>query len=228
MSGETHITTQTKDSTEVRVPLRRERILDAAIRLADTGGIESLTMRRLGQELGVKAMSLYNHVTNKDDILDGILEMVMCEIDLPSGEADWKVALRASAISAHEALSRHPWACSLMMSPAVESVARLRWMNAVLGTLREGGFSAELTHHAYHALDSHIVGFTLWMVNLPAVGKELREMAEDFLRDLPVDDLPYLVEHIEYHVNEPGDDESEFEFGLDLILNGVERMRDRT
>jgi AcrR family transcriptional regulator len=213
--------------TGERVPLSRERVLHAAIELADADGIASLTMRRLGQALGVEAMSLYNHVANKDDILNGIVEIVMGEIALPAGE-DWKAALRASALSAHEALWRHPWACSLMMSPANSSPARLRWMDAVLGCLREAGFSAALTHHAYHALDSHITGFTLWVVNLPAVGEELKDIAATFLKEHDFDEYPYLVEHIHYHLAPPDDESSEFEFGLDLILDGLERLRDQS
>mgnify|MGYP002779015960 CR=1 FL=1 len=214
---------------EERPPLTRERVLHAAIALADARGIESLTMRRLGQELGVEAMSLYNHVANKDDILNGILELVMAEIALPPTDADWKTAIRTTAISSHHVLLRHPWACGIMMSPTRTSESRLRWMDGVLGCLRQNGFSAELTHHAYHALDSHITGFTLWIVNLPALGAELQEIAATFLQDSPTHDYPHLAEHIEYHLTEPVESEegtSEFEFGLDLILDGIERLRD--
>jgi AcrR family transcriptional regulator len=210
-----------------RPPLSRERVLRAAIELVDEGGFGSLSMRRLGNALEVEAMSIYNHVANKDDILNGILEVVMAEIALPPSDTDWKTALRTSAISAHCVLLRHAWACSLMMEPARDSPARLRWMEGVLRSLREGGFSAELTHHAYHALDSHITGFTLWMANLPARGEELKEMAATFLREFPADEYPYLFEHIEFHLEDSGSsDKGEFEFGLDLILDGLERMRD--
>jgi AcrR family transcriptional regulator len=207
-----------------RTPLSRERVLHAAIDLADRGGIESLTMRKLGHALGVEAMSLYNHVAKKDDIVAGILELVVREIDVPSGETDWKTAIRRTAISAHEALVRHPWACSLMMSPVAANPARLRWMESVLATLREAGFSPELTHHAYHALDSHITGFTLWQVSLSFSAEDLPAIGAAFLRDLPVDDYPYLAEHIEQHLTDDGHEEgSEFEFGLDLILDGLDR-----
>ena len=213
-----------------RVPLTRERILATAIIQADAGGIDSLSMRRLGQSLGVEAMSLYNHVANKDDILNGILELVMEEIALPAPGANWKAGIRASAMSAHEVLLRHSWACDLMMSPSGVSMARLRWMDSVLGTLRQSGFSVDLTHHAYHALDSHIVGFTLWLANLPARGDDLREMAGTFLQEHPIADMPHLIEHIQYHLDEPlhhdEHDEGEFAFGLDLILDGIERLRD--
>jgi AcrR family transcriptional regulator len=222
------LATQTDASAEPRVPLSRDRVLRAAMRLADEDGFESLTMRKLGQELGVQAMSLYNHVANKDDIRDGIVAIVMEEIEIPSREADWKASLRQSAISAHEALVRHPWACSLMMATTTVSPARMRWMEAVLGTLREAGFSADMTHHAYHALDSHITGFTLWLVSFPFdTVEELEGLAEEFLRELPVDEYPYMAEHVEQHLAEPSpDDPSEFEFGLDLILDGLERIRD--
>jgi AcrR family transcriptional regulator len=216
-------------TTEPRRPLTRDRVLRAAVRLADEGGFESLTMRRLGQELGVQAMSLYNHVAGKDDIRDGIVDIVMSEIEPPSAEVDWKAAIRASAISAHEAFMRHPWACGLEMQAARVTPARLEWSEGILQTFREAGFSAELTHHAYHALESHITGFTLWVVNMPFdTHEELVDLAKDFLRDFPKDRYPYFVEHAEWHIAEqPDPDEpGEFEFGLDLILDGLERARD--
>jgi AcrR family transcriptional regulator len=210
-----------------RVPLTRDRVLQAAIGLADNGGIDSLSMRKLGQALGVEAMSLYNHVADKDAILAGILELVMEEIEAPPTGTDWQSAIRRTAISSHDVLSRHPWACSLMFSPTRVSRARLRWMEAVLATFRAAGFSPELTHHAYHALDSHITGFTLWQVSFPSVSAEdLAQYGAIFLRDLPVAEFPYLAEHVEQHINPPRhEDKGEFEFGLDLLLDGLERSR---
>jgi AcrR family transcriptional regulator len=211
-----------------RVPLSRDRVLRAAIALADDGGIESLSMRRLGQVLGVEAMSLYNHVANKDDILDGMVDFVADEFELPSPGIDWKAAMRKTAISAHEALLRHPWAANLMLSGASVSPARLRYMDSILGGLRGAGFSAAMTDHAYHALDSHIMGFTLWVVSMDlGSDDDLAVMATAFLRELPRDDLPHLAEHVEQHLKERSpDDPTEFEFGLDLILDGLERIRD--
>lgn len=210
-----------------RTPLSKERVLRAAITLADKGGIELLTMRKLAQELGVEAMSLYHYVTKKDDILDGINDLVVSEIEVASKDGDWKAAIRKSAISAHEVLSRHPWACTLMVSRA--SPARLGWMESILGAFRKGGFSAEMTHHAYHALDSHITGFTLWMVSFQFDTRDLAGLAERFLRELPADEYPYLIEHLHQHLKESGDgDEGEFEFGLDLILDGLARLRGST
>jgi len=220
--------TQPHLSAKTRAPLSRERVLHAAIALADEEGIDSLSMRKLGQKLGVEAMSLYNHVANKDDIEDGIVEIVLGEIEVPSGEGDWKAALRQTAISAHEAFVRHRWACGLMMRGTTVSPVRMQWMESVLQTLREAGFSADMTHHAYHALDSHITGFTLWQVSMPFETKaELVDLATDFLQQIPTDEHPYVIEHAEQHIAPASPDgKTEFEFGLDLILDGLERLRD--
>ena len=215
-------------SPEPRVPLSRERVLQAAVRLADDGGIDALSMRRLGQDLGVEAMSLYNHVANKDDLHQGIIELVLAEIESPRDGGGWKEELRRTAISSYQAFTRHRWACGLMMrGPSVSSV-RIEWMEAVLRTLRTGGFSANLTHHAYHALESHITGFTLWVVSMPfETHEELVELAQDFLPTISAERHPFFVEHAEQHLLPPDPEEkSEFEFGLDLILDGLERLRD--
>ena len=215
-----------QDIEDRRPPLSRERVLRAAIDLADAGGIESLSMRRLAQELGVEAMSLYSHVANKGDILDGIVDLVVGEFQLPPPEAEWKSAIRGTAISAHEVLVRHPWSASLVLSGSGVSMARLRYMDAILGTLRRAGFSAEMTDHAYHALDSHIMGFTLWQVGMNlGTEEDLKDMAGQFLAQLSVEEFPHLAEHIEQHLkpSDP-DDVPEFEFGLGLILDGLERL----
>jgi AcrR family transcriptional regulator len=218
--------TQPLPQPEPRIPLSRERVLRAAIALADQGGLESLSMRKLGQELGVEAMSLYHHVANKDDLLDGIVDAVTSEIEVPSEGYDWKEAIRRTAISSHDVFVRHRWSCSLMMRRARVSPDRMRWMEAVLRTFREAGFSADMTHHAYHAIDSHITGFTLWQVSMPFETKEeLVDMAEGFLKEIPVDQYPYVIEHAEQHLAPSSPDgKTEFEFGLDLILDGLERL----
>jgi AcrR family transcriptional regulator len=213
-------------------------VLEAAISLADEHGIESLTMRKLARELGVEAMSLYNHVANKGDLVDGIVDLVLDEMEPPSDVEDWDVAIRRSAVSAHETLLRHPWACSLVMSPRnfrVSGSPRVRYMEGLLRRLREAGFSADLTYHAYHALDSHILGFTMWQLSHMA---EARRLAEDkdfadfaarLVQELRGHDLPHLAEHAEQHLAAPKDDGArQFEFGLDLILDGLERTRDGT
>ncbi|MDQ3690871.1 MAG: TetR/AcrR family transcriptional regulator C-terminal domain-containing protein [Chloroflexota bacterium] len=216
-----------KPGEGIRVPLSRERVLGAAIVLADTDGIELLTMRRLAQALGVEAMSLYHHVARKEDILNGIVDMVVEEIELPPPGVDWHDAIRRTAISAHQVLLRHPWAATRLLSSAVVSRPRLRYMNAILGSLRGAGFSPELTDHAYHALESHIMGFTLWVVGMNLGSHDdLAALATAFLDDLPREDLPHLAEHVEQHLKpqKPGD-EGAFAFGLDLILDGLGRIR---
>jgi AcrR family transcriptional regulator len=208
---------------EIRVPLSRDRILAAAIALADEAGIESLSMRNLAQQLAVEAMSLYHHVANKGELLDSMVDTVFSEMELPIGEGDWRSAMRRSAISAHQVLLSHPWACRLLMSPTGPSPARLRWMNSILGRLRGAGFSPEMTHHAYHALDSHIVGFTLWVLPYRALARERPDFAEQFMAQASLDELPHLAEHIEVHLSDRAGETSEFDFGLDLILDGLER-----
>jgi AcrR family transcriptional regulator len=201
-------------------------VLRTAIALADAGGVEALSMRKLAGELGVEAMSLYHHVAGKDEILSGIVDIVLGEIEPPTSGADWKETIRRSAISAHDAFTRHPWACSLVLTRSGPSPARLRYMDALLASLREGGLPPGLVYHGYHALDSHIMGFTLWQGNFPA-SEDLAALAADFLRDFPADDYPDLAEHIEQHVAGSGHDgESDFEFVLDLILDGLERLRE--
>ena len=220
---------QTDPIRESRAPLSRDRVLRAAIGLADRAGIESLTMRKLAQELRVEAMSLYHYVANKDDILNGIVDLVESEIELPSHGADWKAAIRTTAISYHEILVRHPWAAALTLSATGTRPARWRYMDAILGCLREAGLSDVVTDHAYHALDSHISGFTLWQVQIQIDPEKLPEMAATFLRERPAEEYLHLVEHVHQHLRERNpDDEGSFVFGLDLILDGLERIRDTT
>jgi AcrR family transcriptional regulator len=213
--------------TEPRLPLSRDRILQAALELADEGGIESLTMRKLGQVLGFEAMSLYNYVASKDDLLNGILDLVLAESDPPAPAGEWDTAIRSSAISVHQSLQRHPWACPLLMAPGRVRPARLRYMNSLLGRLREAGFSAETTYHAYHVLDAHIIGFSLWQTTHSYNATQMSDMAAAFERMIPADEYPYLREHGEQHFTEgPHREVSAFEFGLDLILDGFKKIHD--
>ena len=209
-----------------RAPLNRDRVLRAAISLVDQDGIESLSMRKLGQALGVEAMSLYNHVASKDEILDGIADHVLSEIDLPATNADWEEAIWRCGISAHDTLAAHPWACTLIMSIPRLLPARLRYIDAVLGCLREAGFSATAAYHGYHALDSHILGFTLWEAG-HAVSEDNAADFMAFVPQLAQDGYPYLAEHAAQHLAGIGpEEEGEFEFGLRLIVDGLRRMRD--
>lgn len=217
--------TSTDTTHEPRTPLSRDRVLRAAIALADETGIEALSMRRLAQTLGVEAMSLYHYVSSKDEILDDMLDVVFSEVEVAAG-GDWRSAMRANAISMHDALLRHRWAPGLMMSSARITEPRLRHMDMVLGRLREAGFADTLTDHAYHALDSYVIGFTLWQLPIMALAKDLPDLARTFYEELPVEQYPHLAAHIEYHMDPPASDVNAFEFGLDLILDGLKRLRD--
>jgi AcrR family transcriptional regulator len=211
-----------------RVPLTRERVLHAAVALADESGSESLSMRKLGEAVGVEAMSLYHHVANKEDLLDGMIDVVFGEIDLPAGGDDWKTAMRQRGVSARRVLSRHGWAIGFMESRSSPGPATLRHHDAVLGCLRDAGFSIELAAHAFSVLDSYIYGFALQERSLPfTTPEETAELAQDILADLPADAYPHLAELTAQHVLQPGYDYgNEFEFGLDLILDGLERSSD--
>jgi AcrR family transcriptional regulator len=217
--------TQTDPGPAPRTPLTRRRILDAALALADRDGVRSLSMRKLALELGVEAMSLYHHVANKDDLLDGMVDLVFGEIELPTGEADWKAAMRRRAVSARAALRRHPWAIGLMESRSTPGPATLRHHDAVLGILRTAGFPVELAAHAYAVLDSYIYGFALQEAGLPfQTPEELAAVGDTILSQLPAEELPYFTEIAVEHALQPGYDfGNEFEFGLDLILDGLDR-----
>ena len=209
---------------EARAPLSRELVLRAAIDLADAGGIDSLSIRKLAQKVGLKPMSLYHYVAGKDDILHGILDLVVREFQPADPAGEWQAAIRQSAISAHAVLLRHPWACALMMSPGAVSAARLGYMESLLGRLRQAGFSAEATDHAYHALDSHIIGFTLWHTGYSTALRADPQLSAASFEELLVGH-PYLTEHARQHERkrQPGEP-TDYEFGLDLILNGLEAM----
>lgn len=212
--------------TERRVPLTRERVLRAAMDLVDEGGLEALSMRKLGQVLGVEAMSLYKHVANKDDILGGMTELVLGEIALPSDEEDWEAAVRTCAISFHDALVQHPWASNLIMSIPRVSSARLDYMEWLMRRLREAGFSADATYHAYHALDSHILGFSLWQQGHTLTKEQTARFVSTILPTLRLDRYPYVAEHAEQHMTDgPHKAVNEFEFGLGLILDGLRLTR---
>jgi AcrR family transcriptional regulator len=203
----------------------RERVLRTAIDLADREGIGALTMRRLAQELGIEAMSLYHYVRGKDDILAGMVDLVTSEIPLPEADGDWRGAIRRTAIAEFEILNAHPWAASTILSVKQASQPRIRYMDWILGTLRRAGFSEDLTDLGYHALESHIMGFTLWVVGMNlGTQEQLAATATTFLQTFPQEEYPYLVEHIHHHLKPPKPGgEGSFAFGLDLILDGLER-----
>lgn len=206
---------------ERRTSLSRERVLRAAIFLADAHGIDSLTMRSLGRVLGVEAMSLYHHVASKDDILDGIVDLVLTDIDVPALGTPWRSAMRGRAISAHEVLLAHPWAAIQIMSRYHIGPGMTRYLDSTLGRLREGGFSIEGALDAWNTLDSHLYGFTLQELSRPFDADQAPQVAASVLGQLDSDKFPYVTEVIG-HVMASGRRE-DFIFGLDLILDGLER-----
>ena len=216
-----------KPRSKLRTPLSRERTLRAALRQADAGGLDALTMRSLAEVLGAAPMALYRHVANRDDLVDGLVDLVFAEIALPPGGSDWKRAMRQRAISLRDVLSRHRWAIGLMESRRNPGPANLRHHDAVIGSLRRGGFSIGMAAHAYSVLDGYVYGFALTKMNLPFdTSDEIAEVAETMLQPFPVNEYPNLVEMLTEHVMKPGYDYGEeFEYGLDLILDGLERIR---
>ncbi len=217
----------TDPSRRDRAPLSRERVLAEAVALADQAGMGSLTMRRLADRLHVEPMSLYYHVADKDEILDGMVDLVFGEVELPLADAEWKTAMRDRASSARDALRRHPWAIGLMDSRLNAGPSTLRHHDAIIGCLRGAGFSIELAAHAISAIDSYLYGFAMQELSLPfSSPEETAEMAVTFLEQFPAEAFPHLAELTTQHVLQPGYDYGdEFEFGMDLILDGLEQGR---
>ena len=205
-----------------RAPLTRERILRTALERADAHGVASLTMRDLGKALGFEAMALYRHVANKEAILDGILDLVLSEIDPPARSGDWADSIRTHAIAVHDALARHPWATGLLSSPLHFRPARLDFMEAMLGRLAAAGFSPEATYHAYHVLDGYIFGFSLWQVHHSLTADEQSVILDRVKHEISFDGYPNLARHRDQHFTEgPHHEVSAFEVGLDSILSGL-------
>jgi AcrR family transcriptional regulator len=219
------MTTRTRQPAR-RAPLSRELVLQTALRLADQGGLESLSMRKLGQELGVEAMALYYHLANKDEVLDGIVDLVFGEIETPSVGPDWRTAMRRRGISLRDVLLRHRWAIGLMESRRNPGPANLGHHDAMIGSLRSAGFDMAMAAHAYSLLDSYIYGFALTKMNLPFdTTTDIAEMAETMLEPFPPGEYPSLSAFITEHAMKPGYDYAdEFEIGLDIVLDGIQRM----
>lgn len=209
-------------TTQKRAPLTRDRVLRAALELADEGGTAALTMQRIGRRLGVEAMSLYRHVRNKDDILDGIVDLVFAEVELPADRSSWRMVLRARSISMRAALRRHPWAISLMESRMTPGSANLRSHEDTLTVLLDSGCSATTATHAYNLVDSYVLGFALQEVNLPfSSAEELSAVGEELLAQVPADSYPSLARVGSELLASGFDYADEFEFGLDLILDAI-------
>jgi AcrR family transcriptional regulator len=216
-------------STETRAPLSRERVLETAVTFADRHGLEALSMRKLADELSVAAMSLYYHVPNKVELVDGMIDIVFGEIEPPSLDVDWKTAMRRRAVSTRDALNRHRWAVGQMEGRSTHGPANLRLHNDVLGCLRAAGFSLEMTVHAYSVQDAYIYGFALQETDMsPETPEDFAAVAEQQMHDYAavLADYPHLVEVVGGHVAKAGYDYAgEFLFGLDLILDGLDRLR---
>jgi AcrR family transcriptional regulator len=216
-------------TTETRAPLSRERVLETAVTFADRHGLEALSMRKLADELSVAAMSLYYYVPNKVELIDGMIDIVFGEIEPPSLDVDWKTAMRRRAVSTRDALNRHRWAVGQMEGRSTHGPANLRLHNDVLGCLRAAGFSLEMTVHAYSVQDAYIYGFALQETDMtPETPEDFAAVAEQQMHDYAavLADYPHLVEVVGGHVAKAGYDyASEFLFGLDLILDGLDRLR---
>lgn len=214
----------TTDSTRPH-KLTKERVLLGAVGLADDIGMERFTIRKLAAELGTAPMTIYHHVPNKEAIIDGMVELVFAEIDLPPEHLDWTTAIQKRCVSAREVLNRHRWAAPLMESRTSPGPATLRHHDAVIGCLRRGGLSIQLTAHAYAILDSYVYGFAFEEATLPGNGGEgVPDVAEEMTASMPLDEFPHLAELITEHVLQPGYNFGDsFEFGLDLIIKGIDQ-----
>lgn len=210
-----------------RTPLSRGRVLEQAVALADESGLGALTMRRLGQRLGVEAMSLYNHIANKDDLLDGMADLVAAEFAVPAPGEHWRAALHRSATSAHEVLLRHPWAGTLLESRSNPGPERLRYLNAIVGTLIDAGFPIQSTYRAILLLDSYIYGFILQELSAPTPPEQAAEAADTFVRELPAGQYPHLVAMAELVMAPDYDRGADFDIGLGQVLDAIERQRSR-
>jgi AcrR family transcriptional regulator len=213
-----------------RAPLSKQRVLRAAVALADQGGVEAISMRRLAQELGVVPMALYKHVANKDELLDGMVDVVVGEIDPPPGGADWKAAIRHRVLSARRALLRHRWASRVIETRTNPTPTVLAYMDSMIGILRAGGFSVDLTHHAMHAMGSRLLGFTqeLFDDSAGAAAEPQAVTPPEAAERYPhITEMVMAIAHDQDSVVGLGcDDQFEFEFALDLMLDGLERLRD--
>lgn len=225
--------TDIEQATRRRVPLNRERVLRAAVELADREGIDALSMRRLGQELGVEAMSLYNHVSAKEDLLDGMVDVILEEIEPAPDDGDWKTATRNRILSARRAMLRHLWASAVIVSRKQASPQMMKYMDTMGGLFLRGGFSVELMHHGFHALGSRILGFSQELYDDSAELEQSPEMQAVMLKQMAAEypSITAIVDQITHDeasvVGTGCDDQFEFEFAVDLILDGLERLKDR-
>ncbi len=211
-----------------RAPLSPEKVLTTAMRMADKKGLESLSMRNLAQTLKVEAMSLYHHIENKERLLDGLVERVVGELQLPTVGGDWRRSMRGRAIRAHEVLMNHPWATMLLVSRMNIGPNMLRYVDRTVGCLREAGFSWAMADHAWNTLDAFTYGFTLQRLNFPLEPAQYASAARQFLPMIPVEHFPYMNGLSQEVIAGRHDGLQHLEPGLDLLLNGLESMRVRS
>ncbi len=227
------MTTETGPAVKPRAPLTRERVFEAAVAFADEHGIEDLSMRKLGQELGVEAMSLYHHVKNKDEVLDGMVDVVAAEIGLVESDADWESVMREQILLARVVMKRHPWAPGVIESRTNMSFPMMKYMESVAGIFRAGGFSVDLMHHAMHALGARVLGFSQELFD-DSEGIEQSPEVQAVLMQRMLEEFPNIsavvaeVQHQDDSIVGSGcDDDVEFGFSLDILLDGLERIRAR-
>lgn len=218
---------KTRKKAVDRLPLSRERVMAEALRMVDEGGLDVLSMRNLAQALQVEAMSLYNHVQNKEHILDGLVELVVSEIEVPTPCGDWRSAMRRRALSAHAVLMRHPWATMLFVSRMNIGPNMLRYVDATIGCLRGAGFSYPMADHAWTSIDAYIYGFTLQKLNFPLDPTEYASSASQFLPLIPAEQFPHLNGMAQEVIAGRHDGLHQIDFGLELLLDGIERLRSR-
>lgn len=204
--------------------LTREKVLLKALQMADANGLESLSMRKLADQLGVEAMSLYNHVHNKDDVIDGIVSLVIARFKLPDTNEHWKAAMRSCAISTHETLLKHPWAAQLLISRVSVGENMMTYSDACFGCLANAGFSYEMSDHAWNAISNHIYGFTLTLINSPVDSADYAQVAEQYLPDVPKETYPHMHALMQLIISGDHNGVNKVEFGLDLILDGLDSM----
>jgi AcrR family transcriptional regulator len=216
---------KTRTKAARRAPLTPEKVLRAALKMADKDGLESLSMRNLARALKVEAMSLYNHVPGKEQLLDGLVELVVSEIELPTPGGDWRAAMRRRAQSAHAVLMQHPWATMLLVARLNIGPNMLRYVDATIGCLREAGFSYPLADHAWNALDAYVYGFTLQKLNFPLDPDEYASSAAQFLHMIPPEQFPYLNGMSQEVIAGRHDGLHQLELGLELLLDGLEKLR---
>lgn len=210
--------------SETRLPLSRDRILRAALAYADANGLAALSMRKVAADLHVEAMSLYNHIGNKADIIAGITDMVAGEITLPTPDFDWKGEMRARSQSAHRTLMKHPWAASQFQAAHAPGPMMMTYLDATLGCLMAVGFTPAQADHARNTIDNHIYGFTLQRLNRPTRAREVARLARKELKSIPRDQYPSLYRRTEDLANSDAPEIDDFDFGLDLILDGLDAM----